>query len=70
MPCPFLKSYPHVLVMQSGQDGNGDDYASWLVGAAPLPVLRLQRKLRIVRRVREFGRDFVVQFSIGPAVPR
>jgi hypothetical protein len=34
------------------------------------PVLLLQRKLRIVRRVREFGRDFVVQFSIGPAAPR
>jgi hypothetical protein len=22
--------HPYVLAMQSGQDGNGDDYASWL----------------------------------------
>jgi hypothetical protein len=46
------------VTVRIGEDGANDK------------VLLLQHKLRIVRRVHERGREFVVQFSVGPAAPR
>jgi hypothetical protein len=33
-PCPFRKSYPDVLVMETAEDGNGDNAPGPLHGSS------------------------------------
>src|SRR5438105_2010704 len=52
--CPSRKSYPHVAMMQSGQDLCGDDGPRWLDGASSRRVLaqpQVRARVIVVERI-------------------